>query len=259
MTIDVRELDDDALILPFLERDRRWSAYSLSDLEPPYRQNARFIGAIEGNRLTALLLLYRLPGAIALHTTGDLAAISTILARTTDLPPNPFLLVPGPHLPAIETLYRITDRWLMERMALGSLIPPAPAPLPVRRLTESDETQLADLYHLWPGVFFDPLMLRSGIFYGAFDGDQLVAAAGTHVVSPRFRVAAVGGVFTHPDYRSRGLARATTGRLCQVLAEQCIDVIILNVRADNLPAIATYRRLGFVDHLPYWEGHALLR
>jgi ribosomal protein S18 acetylase RimI-like enzyme len=261
MTITVQELDDDAPIVPFLQRDPRWSAYSLADLEPPYRQNARFIGAVEADQLISLLLLYRLPGAVALHTTGHPSGLTAILHQTTDLPPHPFLLVPEHHLPAIQTRYHITDRWLMRRMTLepSALAPPPHTPFSLTRLDESHIPLLENLYHLWPGVFFDPLMLRSGVFYGALDAGRLVAVAGTHIVSPRFRLAAVGGVFTHPDYRGRRLARATTGKVCRSLTDHGIDLIVLNVRDGNLPAITTYQRLGFVDYLPYWEGHAKLR
>ena len=39
----------------------------------------------------------------------------------------------------------------------------------------------------------------------------LVAVAGTHLVSDTYGVAAIGNVFTHPDYRGRGYATLATG------------------------------------------------
>jgi len=34
---------------------------------------------------------------------------------------------------------------------------------------------------------------------------------------------------------------------------QTCDEIVLNVRADNLPAINAYRRLGYAEHVRYEE------
>jgi hypothetical protein len=47
---------DDVVILPVLECDRRWAAYALCDLEPPYLVHARFIGAADGEQAGAVLM-----------------------------------------------------------------------------------------------------------------------------------------------------------------------------------------------------------
>ena len=58
-------------------------------------------------------------------------------------------------------------------------------------------------------------------------------------------------VFTHPAVRGQGLAR----RLCAALLGQAgaagARVAYLQVEADNAPARALYRRLGFVDAFRY--------
>jgi len=73
---------------------------------------------------------------------------------------------------------------------------------------------------------------------------MLVSVAGVHVYSPRYRVGVVGNVTTHPAYRGKGLGTAVCARLCKELL-QTVDHIGLNVKADNIPAIASYKRLGF--------------
>ena len=70
---------------------------------------------------------------------------------------------------------------------------------------------------------------------------RLVAAAGTHVISPTARLAVVGNVLTHVDYRGRGFATAVTGAVTAELLRYC-DQVVLNVRADNPPALQAYRR-----------------
>lgn len=62
----------------------------------------------------------------------------------------------------------------------------------------------------------------------------------------------MGNIVTHPDYRSNGLAKSATARLCQSLTETT-DHIGLNVKADNTPALSLYKNLGFEKVSPYHE------
>ena len=57
-------------------------------------------------------------------------------------------------------------------------------------------------------AFYTAQNIDDAVYYGAFDGERLVAVAGTHVVSHHDGIAVVGNVFTHPKYRGRGLADA---------------------------------------------------
>jgi predicted GNAT family acetyltransferase len=87
-------------------------------------------------------------------------------------------------------------------------------------------------------------MLETGHFYGIRRDHTLVSVAGVHVYSPLYKVGVVGNVTTHPDYRGKGLGTAVCARLCQQLL-QTAEHIGLNVKADNVAAIASYKRLGF--------------
>ena len=75
---------------------------------------------------------------------------------------------------------------------------------------------------------------------------------GTHVVSPAARLAVVGNVLTHIDYRGRGFATAVTGAVTAELLRTC-DQVVLNVRSDNPPALNAYRRLGYPEHVRFEE------
>jgi len=116
--------------------------------------------------------------------------------------------------------------------------------------------QTAELQHLYeisyPGHWFEPHMLETGLYRGIRRSETLVCAAGVHVHSPKQRVAAVGNVATHPDHRSRGLARAACARLCLDLLDT-VDHIGLNVNTDSAAAKACYRRLGFEPAASYEE------
>lgn len=84
------------------------------------------------------------------------------------------------------------------------------------------------------------------------DADEtLVAAAGTHLLSRRERVATIGNVYTRRDCRGRGLGRTVMSAVLEALAD--IDTIGLNVRVDNRAAIRVYASLGFVRHCPFYK------
>jgi len=82
-----------------------------------------------------------------------------------------------------------------------------------------------------------------------------VCVAGVHVFSPRYRVAALGNIATHPAYRRRGFATMATAAVCTHLAPLC-DCITLNVKADNAAALSCYSRLGFGVCASYEEHMA---
>ncbi len=90
------------------------------------------------------------------------------------------------------------------------------------------------------------------MYYGIRVNGRLVAAAGTHVISREARLAVVGNVLTHVDYRGRGYAKAVTSAVTAELLRYC-EQVVLNVRSDNPPAISAYRRLGYMEHCRFEE------
>lgn len=104
---------------------------------------------------------------------------------------------------------------------------------------------------------FTPGQVFAGAFFGVEEQGRLVAAAGTHVLSETYNAAAIGNVFTHPDYRGRGYAQITTSAVCAELARRGIRTIVLNVAQSNAAAIHVYAQLGFKKYAPFIEGVAV--
>jgi RimJ/RimL family protein N-acetyltransferase len=140
-----------------------------------------------------------------------------------------------------------------------TLVAPPRVDAEVVRLGANDLEALQNLYALWPEASFRPEMVTESIAYGGYHDGQLVAVAGTHAYSRRYQIGAIGGVFTHPTYRCRGLATAATGAVAEALVARGVRDIILNVHADNEPAITAYRRLGFAEYMLFSESRAVLR
>ena len=125
---------------------------------------------------------------------------------------------------------------------------------PVDPLAPADLEEVERFYaQAYPGTWFQARMLETGRYVGIRRDGALVCVAGVHVWSPTWRVAALGNVATLPEARGRGLATAACADLCRRLLEDGIDVIALNVRADNTSAIHAYERLGFAQAADYVE------
>jgi ribosomal protein S18 acetylase RimI-like enzyme len=254
------DLTDDAVMLPLLERDRRWAAYALCSLEQPYRAHARFVGTVDGDHVHAVVLVYALPGFTALLPCGDPGVVRAIIAGAAGLPASISLNVRDADLPSVAACYYVEQKWTMLRMVAGpdDLRPVPTVEAEIVGLALADLPALQSLYALQPDSIFTPSMLEHGIYYGAYVAGELIAVAGTHTISRRHRIATIGKVFTHPAHRGRGLAPATTGAVARALVQGGAREVALNVAEDNPAAISVYRRLGFAVHVPYWEGHATL-
>lgn len=120
-------------------------------------------------------------------------------------------------------------------------------------LTPADLPDLLALYEIaYPGNWFDARMLETGQYVGVRRDGELLAVAGVHVWSPKYRVAALGNVTTHPRVRGEGLARGAVAALCRRLLDT-VDHVTLNVKADNAAARALYTGLGFTPTAHYGE------
>jgi ribosomal protein S18 acetylase RimI-like enzyme len=118
----------------------------------------------------------------------------------------------------------------------------------VVQLATADLSRIERFYQeSFPRSAFNPRMLATGQYYGVQKNGTLAGIAGVHVWSAKYRVAVLGNIATHPEFRRQGIATAVTARLCQSLAST-VDHIGLIVHEKNTNAIACYAKLGFVQH-----------
>ena len=270
MTADWKlDLDvGDAAAMAVFGQDRAWCGYAIADLDPALRHYTRVAtayrdggGAAEN---TAAALLYQHPAFQVLVTTGAAAGVAAIL-EAMPLPPRFEISVRPEHLPALRRHCRVEanthemlrmyldgrDSQSAGRLNAAASVQPPPSPLSI-----ADAPDLIALYQDYPENAFHPDQLGDGAFYGIRHDGKLVAAGGTHVVSLAQGVAAVGSIFTRPEARGQGLARAITAAVClRLIAAGCPD-IVLNVAVENSAARRVYTSLGFTDHCQFWEGHA---
>ena len=249
-SIVARSTTDRSLLRAFLESDRLYAAYAICDLEEREFNRTRWGLARDGDTPVAVVLEYNGPTPQPLFVMGRRDGIEAVL-RDVIHPRLAFVAVPSDSLPAIETVYRVDPGPTMVRMWVDRTRF-RPYPATVERLLPSEIGDLNRLYQLGFASWLPPATVAEGVYYGMRVNGQLMAAAGTHVVSRTARLAVVGNVLTKPDYRGRGFATAVTGAVTAELLRDC-DQVALNVRADNPPALNAYRRLGYTEHLRFEE------
>lgn len=247
---------EDEIAYAVFSEDRIWNGYSIADLDPPFRPYTEVAIAQWGDQppATACLVL-RHPAFCSVVPHGAPDGVAAILAAIK-LPEATYLLAQPAHLPPFRQHYAINGGNDMLRMAVSAATfqVSANSSAQATRLERGDLPALRRLYLHYRGNAFNDDQLIHGVFYAIRDGDEIVAAGGTHAMTARYGIAAVGNIFTRADLRGRGLGQAVVAALvADLLNSGCRDVI-LNVSAANDVAQRIYERLGFRMHCPYWEG-----
>ena len=248
---------DRALLRAFLERDRIFAAYALADLEDADPGRSKWGIARAGDEVVSLVLEYGGPSPQPLFISGREDGIEAIL-RDVIKPSIAYVACLPANVRSVETRYRLENGPQMVRMWVDrQTFRPAFDP-GIEALTSGDSGELNRLYRLGFGSWLPPQAISEGIYRGIRVNGRLVAAAGTHVIGRRAKIAVVGNVLTQPEFRGRGYAQATTAAVTSHLLEFC-DHVVLNVRSDNPPALNAYRRLGYAEHVRFEErlGHRI--
>jgi len=248
--ITARSTADRGLLRAFLERDRLFAAYALCDLDVREFARTRWGVALTDDEPIAVVLEYAGHAPQPVFAMGESAGIAAVL-RDVVRTRTAYAAVLPANLPALEMCYRVEPGPQMVRMWVDRASF-RPFPADVARLLPVEIGDLNRLYQLAFTAWLPPSAITEGTYYGIRVGGRLVSAAGTHVVSPEARLGVVGNVMTLVDYRGRGFATAVTGAVTAELLRFC-DQVVLNVRADNPPALQAYRKLGYREHVRFEE------
>jgi len=247
------QLTDKDQIRQLLRRDPRWCVYALGDLTPRMFVKCQWFTP----DLTLVLHDYGTSILFAMGTGSIREALDHVRGAV-------HLQVTHDGLEEVARHTAVTDVKHMWRMAWEGTDITAKAAegaenTDLKRLTADHLPHLTHLYRDGelvgesPDFFYDS-MVTDGVFYGVFEGADLIAAAGTHLVARDEGAAAIGNVYTRRDRRGRGYSRAATSAVLQELKD--LPTIGLNVRADNTSAIRVYQSLGFVRHCEFVEALA---
>ncbi len=247
--VDPTELDE------LFSRHRAAHIYSLCDLEEPYWSHSRWyrrgdatvgiVGNEPGEVLTACAV-----------STADPDGSSQLLAELA-INISCSLVITGATGMAKALATHRPVEWVTSEFRYRLDTPPKQRAADcVVALDESHLDEIESLYASESGAaFFLPSMVQNESFVGVWDDSdsELVAVAGTHLISDAKKVAAIGAVFVRPDYRGRGLGeQVTLGVLDRVSGR--VDTIGLNSTRENHVARKIYEGLGFVRILDFEEA-----
>lgn len=248
--LEVRSTRDRELLHAFLNRDRLFAAYAIADTDDLEFGRTRWGVAFDDGEPVAVVMEYRGISPQPLFVMGDPDGVSAIL-RDVIRTRIAYLAAKAEVVPAVRDHYRVEPAAEMVRMCVdrASFTPVLGDAV---RLDQGDTRHLNRLYELGLTSWLPTEAVAAGIYYGVRRGTRLIAAAGTHVISPTYGIAAVGNVYTNREYRGQGLAKVVTSAVTSELLRS-VDTVVLNVRADNPPALATYRALGYRDYTHFDE------
>lgn len=235
------------------------AAYMLGDLQEPFFSHSRWFVAMFRNKPQAILLVYEGLSTPTLLSFGAPDLISTLLdTYDAELPAQGYAKIPHTHETAFlryRQLFDLDHMWCMglststwsprdwQEHHAGSFHQRRV----VRQLHDSDslDSMLA-VYRDYPGHFFEPQQLQSGVYYGSFVEEQLCCIVGTHVYAPQEGVAVLGNIVTAQHARRQGHAQACLLALISDLRQRGCASIALHVSDRNLSAIRCYRSVGFL-------------
>ena len=243
-------ISDPAVVRAGLRQDPAWAAYALCDLSLDVWPKTQWFGP----DLTLVLHDYGTCILFAMGT-GSLAEALTAVTWPCHIQVQQEAF---DWLASGLTISHDREMWRMlkaeePKAAVGAFSQV------VRRLEPADVPALQALYADGEASgeapdFFMPQTVNDGAYCGVFEGQELVAAAGTHVLSRDEGAAAIGNVYTRRDRRGRGLARAGTAGVLERL--DGVATVALNVRTDNAVALRVYESLGFRRHCRFHEAVA---
>jgi len=254
--MELKKIQDRQALAEYFNQDIALHFYSLGDLDDFYWSDTTCLGLITPTGIDNVSVIYKgkgLPVLLAFDQSGCMNqdyidALIPYLPDRFDAHLSPgleerFSTSCSIHKYGGHYKMRLQDPSSLDISGLEKVIP----------LTEDDLPAIRELFdHSYPDNAFDPRMVLSRKYFGYREQDQLVCAGGIHVYSQKYKVAALGNITTHPDFRNQGLGRLITARICQELWKD-VDFIGLNVMADNKAAIHLYQTLGFKISSTYGE------
>ncbi len=255
----VVELQDRDEIATFLRRRAGVHAYELGDLDDFFWPHTRWLSWQQDGRIEQLALLYdepEPPVLLALAEEPARGMRNLLRSIATGLPSRLYAHLSPGHVASLAPRLVPAHRPISHRKL--ALVDPgaldAYATFETEVLGPDRLSEVEAFYeHAYPGTWFHARMLETHRYLGVRRDGELVCVAGVHVWSPTWGVATLGNVATVPSARGSGLATAACAELCRLLLADGIDVVSLNVRADNDAALRAYEKLGFTHVADYEE------
>ncbi|NIP41863.1 MAG: GNAT family N-acetyltransferase [candidate division Zixibacteria bacterium] len=249
-------LNDKSELHSYFSQNKWLYIYNIGDLDDFFWPYTKWYGLKDGSNLQAVILLYTgLAQPTLLALSDNIDPLRELLSDIRSELPDKFYahLSPGV-IDVLKASHSIAPHGrhykmgLVDRTKLGGI-----KNVYIKQFDESDLGGLRLFYYqAYPGNWFSARMLKTGHYYGVIRNGRIASVAGVHVYSKEYKVAALGNIATHPDYRGNGFGRVVTAECCRRLL-RTVDTIGLNVSIENKFAINIYENLGFEKMAEYEE------
>lgn len=252
--MEVKTIRDKSIIHNFLSENPGLFLYLIGDLDDFFWPHTKWFAVTHNDSIKSIALLYSgdIPTFLLFHE-GDPGYPSFLIKSIKSELPETFNVHLSPGLINIFGRENIIRNYGHNLRMVLTKIPVPVSDKNIRRLRLSDLEEMKNFYTIsYPGNWFDSRMVETGKYFGYFINENLAGISGIHVWSGEYRVAALGNIATHPDFRGMKIAYKLTVVLCSDLSKDT-DTIGLNVSSANIPAIRCYENAGFEIHSSYDE------
>lgn len=243
-------LHDKTTIEAFARKNTFLHLFELADLDDRFWPHTAWYGRSDAGSLDQLALIYTAlsppvllayPHPPSAHMRDFLHALLPLLPRALYAHLDPSCV------DVLGAAYDVAPQGPHWKMGLINQSRLGPVPeASVTRLSARDLDRLERFYaEASPDMVLNRRMVEAGCYYGIQYGSRLVSVAGVHASSPTYKVAVLGNIATHPDFRRQGFGRSVCAAVCRRLSSAGMSQVGLNVRADNTAAIRLYQQLGF--------------
>jgi ribosomal protein S18 acetylase RimI-like enzyme len=251
-TRTIRNKDE---IYRFLSGTPDLQLYAIGDLDDFYWPFTTWYAIYELNEIKSIALLYSgmSPSTFLLFHDKDSYYSTQLLKSVKPLLPEKLNVHLSPGLINVFGKENIIEDYGQNYRMVLMKAPEQISDENIRKMTVRDLNEINSLYKIaYPSNWFDSRMVETRKYFGYFNKGILVGIAGIHVYSMQYRIAALGNIATHPDFRGRKIAYKLTSYLCNNL-KKTVDLIGLNVKSENSAAIKCYNNIGFEIRSSYDE------
>lgn len=251
----VRIVRDKREIYRFLSKTPELQLYTIGDLDDFFWPHTVWYAMYDAGEIQTLALLYTgmTPKTFLLFYDKDPGYSIELIKSIRHLLPEKFNVHLSPGLIDVFGKENIIKYYGHNFRMILARNPVPVFDLNLRKLETGDIGLINDLFQIaYPDNWFDKRMIETGKYLGYFSEGILTGIAGIHVYSSEYRIAALGNIATHPEFRGRKIAFKLTSALCCNLLGS-VDIIGLNVSSDNKAAIRCYENIGYEIRSTYDE------
>jgi ribosomal protein S18 acetylase RimI-like enzyme len=245
--METRITKDKREIYKYLSGNPDLQLYTIGDLDNFFWPDTLWYAIFDNGEIQSVALLYTgmTPSTLLLFCEKNTDYSIALLKSIRPLLPETFNVHLSPGLIGVLGKDNIIEDYGSNYRMILRREPEYICDENIRRLNTGDLSRITDFYKVaYPGNWFDSRMVETGKYFGYFAEGSFAGIAGIHVYSPEYRIAALGNIATHPEFRGRKIAHKLTSTLCFDL-KNSVDVIGLNVKSDNPAAIKCYENAGF--------------